>query len=111
MTHLAIHTNAPILPLTQMLGDTATIEIGKAAGTNKPDCFYGWAEAQHPDGGCKPHHIVWGMDAEETKWTASVLKMLGFEVVVTAPDLFTEPTGDHHVVEEMPQLYLDEHSH
>jgi hypothetical protein len=107
--HLAIHTDAPILPLTRMFGDTANVEIGRAAGTNDPDCFYGWAEQQHA--GCKAHHIVSGMDPEETKWVANTLAILGYQVVVTQATLFTEPTGDHEIAEDMPQRYDDAHSH
>lgn len=106
---LAIHTDAPVMPLTQMFGDTAHIEIAQAMAGG-PDCFYGWREPQTTRE-CRPHHIVTGLDDEETKWVASTLALLGHQVVVTAPDLFTEPTGDHHVVEEMPTRYLDEHSH
>ena len=108
----AIHTNAPILPLTQMMGDTANIEIGKAVpGDGRPDCFYGWAEQQHPDDGCQPHHILWGMDPEETKWCADVLAMLGYQVVVTEPDT-DDQFGDHHVAAGMPHVYDDNaHSH
>jgi hypothetical protein len=105
----AIHTNAPILPLTQMMGDTANIEIGRAVGTGTPDCFYGWAEAQH-DGNCEPHHILWGMDPEETKWCADVLAILGYQVVVTEPDT-DDQFGDHHVATGMPEVYSDAHSH
>lgn len=111
MTHLAIHTNAPLIPLTQMVGDTANIEVGKAAGTGDPDCFYGWAESQHPSGGCVAHHILWGMDPEETKWVASTLATLGFQVVVTTPDDPDDIYGDHHVDTNMPEHYLGEHSH
>ena len=105
---LAIHTDTPLLPLTRMVGDTANIEIGKAAAGGA-DCFYGWAEIQHQ--GCKPHHIVWGMDPEETRWIASTLVKLGHQVVVTAPDNPDDQFGDHHVVAEMPTAYDDAHSH
>ena len=109
ITRLAIHTDAPILPLTRMFGDTAHIEIAQSM-KGGPDCFYGWREPQTGPA-CRPHHIVTGMDDDETAWVAKTLIILGHQVVVTRPTLFTEPTGDHEVVEEMPSLYLDEHSH
>jgi hypothetical protein len=114
MTHYAIHTTAPVMPLSKMLGDTALIEIGKAVpGDGRPDCFYGWAEAQNPEvsGGCKPHHIVTGLDDGETAWVARTLKTLGYEVVVTTPDDPEDIYGDHSVAAGMPELYLAEHGH
>ena len=50
------------------------------------------------------------MDPEETKWTADVLVVLGYQVVVTEPDT-DDQFGDHHVAEGMPEVYSDAHSH
>ena len=110
ITRLAIHTDCPILPLSRMFGDTAAIEIAQSM-QGGPDCFGGWREPQVPGLGCRPHHILTGMDDEETRWVAKTLIMLGHQVVVTRPDLFTEPTGDHSVAEDMPQRYLMDHGH
>lgn len=106
---LAIHTDAPVMPLTRMFGDTAHIEIARAM-RGGPDCFYGWREPQTTRA-CRPHHIVTGMDDEETAWVAKALITLGHQVVVTQPTVLTEPTGDHTEVEGMPSRYLAEHTH
>jgi hypothetical protein len=106
---LAVHTSAPLLLLADMVRGTAHIEVGKAAGTGQPDCFYGWAETAHE--GCKPHHIITDIDEESVIWIGKTLAILGHQVVVTAPDNPRDPFGDHHVVEEMPVLYDWEHSH
>lgn len=107
---LAIHTSAPLIPLTQMVGGDGVIEVGKAAGTGEPDCFFGWAEvADHPD--CKPHHIIWGLDDETIYWIAKTLSLVGHDVVVTAPLDPDNQFGDHAVAEDMPQHYVDAHSH
>lgn len=105
---LAIHTDAPLMPLTQMVSGVAVIEVGKAA-KGGPDCFYGWAEQQHPDGGCKDHHILWGMDDEETKWIGTTLATLGYQVVVTEPLDPDNQFGDHQVV--ITRNYDDAHAH
>jgi hypothetical protein len=112
---LAIHTDAPLMPLTQMVGDTATIEVGKAPKTGGPDCIYGWAEPKFewPESGvfCPDHHIIVGLDDEEVKWMARTLATLGHQVIVTEPTLFTEPTGDHEIAEDMPEHYDWKHHH
>lgn len=107
MTTLAIHTDCPILPLTRMVGDTANIEVGQAVGGGGPDCFYGWHEPVSTRA-CRPHHIVWGCDPEETLWMAKTLARLDHQVVVTQP-VADDQFGDHRVVESFN--YDDNHSH
>ena len=109
---LAIHTDCPLIPLTQMVASDGTIEVGKAAAGGA-DCFYGWAEAQHTEGsGCRPHHIVIGTDDEATIWIAKLLDLLGHQVVVTAPVDPDDQTGDHVVVDEdVPNRYDWAHAH
>jgi hypothetical protein len=107
---LAIHTDTPLLPLTQFIADIAIIEVGKTPGGHG-DCFYGWAEPQWSDRRCKPHHIIVPLDREEGLWIAKTLLILGHQVVVTEPDDPDDQTGDHHVVDGMPMRYDNAHSH
>lgn len=107
---LAIHTDTPLLPLTRMVGDTANIEVETTTG-NRKCCFYGWGEAMASPITCTPHHVVWGMDPEETEWAAKTLIRLGHQVVVTMPDNPEDQFGDHHVVTGMPTAYDADHSH
>jgi hypothetical protein len=105
---LAIHTDAPLIPLTHMVMHDGMVEIGKAA-RGGPDCMEGWAEVQSSKL-CRPHHVVYGIDDETTLWIARTLVALGHDVVVTAP---TGPDqfGDHAEVANVPRAYTSTHEH
>jgi hypothetical protein len=106
MTFFLIHTDAPLIPLTQMIGADGTIAVGQAAAGGN-DCFYGWAEQQH-ETGCKDRHVVRCTDAETVKWIATTLAILDYQVVVTTPD---EAGNDIVVDSTMPMNYDNAHAH
>lgn len=105
---LAIHTDAPMMPLTQMIGTDATIEVGRAVAGG-PDCIEGWAEPWSTPQ-CRQHHVIWGVDDETIYWVAMSLKTLGHTVVVTQP-LTMDQFGDHEIVEDLPHAYTQTHEH
>ncbi|HVQ18710.1 MAG TPA: hypothetical protein VMT27_06700 [Actinomycetes bacterium] len=106
---LAIHTDAPVMALAQMIAESAIIEVGRAA-RGGPDCMEGWAEEQ-TNAWCRPHHVVYGADNDTMQWIAGTLVVLGYDVVVTVPtggDQF----GDHQeVTEGIARRYTRTHDH
>jgi hypothetical protein len=104
MTYV-VHTDAPLLPLTQLAGDRVMVRVGRTP-RGFADCFYGWAEPQdRPE--CKDHHILLGDMDQVLIEIAEILARLGHQVVVTAPD----DDGDYVHDPSFETVYDNDHSH
>lgn len=95
-----IHTDAPLMPLTQMIGGDAHVIPGEAAGGRR-DCFYGWGEAMADAINCKPHNLVIAADGVYMRTIAEALVAAGHQVVVTDYEVWSENQrvfayDDHH---------------
>jgi hypothetical protein len=77
-----IHTDAPLLPLTQMVGSMATVWIDTANAGTEGACFYGWGEARNGSD-CPPHHLVAAPDDVDTNAISEALHAAGFQVVLS----------------------------
>lgn len=103
MSNLVLHTPMPIIPLTQMVAGMGRILVDYN-GAHEPCCFYGWGERMW-DAECKPHHLVYCDDNVTLKWMATTMETLGYEVVISDRDDWSE------VPSIFPMLYHDEHQH
>ena len=97
-----IHTDAPLMPLTQMVGETASVQVSTNSLGTKGDCFYGWVEERNSPA-CRPHHLVFTHDGVLMQTIAEALVAAGHQVVVT----------DFHTWSENQRVfaYDDDHQH
>jgi hypothetical protein len=102
-TLLAVHTDAPRDLLRTMVSGTDVFSGAAAGGVE--DCIYGWGEALEPARGCRQHNMVYTEDEETAKWVASTLITLGYQVVVSSAQVWSEQRAD------LPWRYDAHHSH
>jgi hypothetical protein len=84
-----IHTDAPIVPLSQMVGDMAMVFADTANAGTEGSCFYGWGEARNGSD-CKPHHVVATMNDVDLNAIAETLHSTGFQVVISDREDWSE---------------------
>jgi hypothetical protein len=95
-----IHTDAPLMPLTTMVGAAATVWADTASAGTESACFYGWGEARNGSD-CKPHHLVATADDVYLNAIAESLYSVGFQVVFSDYKDWSEGQAvlrydDHH---------------
>lgn len=101
-TERVIHTDAPLLPLSTMVGDMAQVFIDTANAGTEGACFYGWGEAR--DGSdCPPHHLVQPRNDVDLNAIAETLHSTGFQVVISDREDWSQDQVSLH--------YLDHHQH
>ncbi len=89
MTNRVLHTDAPLMPLTQMVHDQALIWPGQAAGGRR-DCFYGWGEPMADAVHCKQHQIVSTDDDVFLIDLAQTVVAAGYQAVISNRDVWSE---------------------
>ncbi len=107
MSHMVVHTDAPVTLLGTMVSQTE-IDLGQTPA-KRPDCMYGWGEPQASFATlgkeCKAHRLVYSDEEDTTRWIASTLKTLGYQVVVTDLANWSEK------IPTMPENYDWNHGH
>jgi hypothetical protein len=98
-----IHTDAPLMPLTQMVGAAGHVQVSTDATGTKRDCFYGWIEPMADAVRCKPHHLVVVHDDTLVMAVAEAIAATGHQVVVTDFGTWSE--------NQRVLSYDDDHSH
>jgi hypothetical protein len=97
-----IHTDAPLMPLTMMVGDTANV-IVDVTGTGLTACFYGWGEAMSDPARCRTHHLITTEDDEHLMVIAHAIVAAGHQVVISDFEVWSEG--------QVSLAYDDDHQH